>query len=177
MIFTLIGMPGSGKSCMGRAIAGKLKMKHIDTDKLITKKYGKPLAELISELGNEGFSRIEEETLLSIEGDNLILSTGGSAVYSERAMEHLRSKGKLIYLYCGYVELKKRLGDLEKRGVIMKPGMTLRDLFEERTPLYSKYADITVICDGNSYTKYQAAVINAIKRAKASAAGQAESNS
>ena len=166
MIFTLIGMPGSGKSCIGRAIAGKLKMKHLDTDKLIERKHEKSLAELIAELGNEGFSKIEEEMLLSIDGDDILLSTGGSAVYSERAMEYLRSKGKLIYLYCGYDELTARLGDLSKRGVIIKPGMSFRDLFEERTPLYSKYADITVICDGRSYRKYQDAVINAIRKHK-----------
>ena len=164
MIFTLIGMPGSGKSCIGRAIAGKLGLKHIDTDKLIERKYGKRLSELIAEYGNEGFSKIEEETLLSIDGDNILLSTGGSAVYSESAMEHLRSRGKLIYLYCGHKVLAERLGDLSKRGVVMKDGMTLKDLFEERCPLYSKYADITVICDGHEYPKYQRAVISAIKK-------------
>ena len=166
MIFTLIGMPGSGKSCLGRAIAGKLKMKHVDTDRLIERRYGKKLSELIAEYGNEGFSKIEEETLLSIDEDNILLSTGGSAVYSEAAMEYLRSRGKLIYLYCGHRILSERLGDLSRRGVVMKEGMTLRDLFEERAPLYSKYADITVICDGHEYPKYQRAVIAAIKKHK-----------
>ena len=90
MVITFIGMPGCGKSCMGRAVAGKLKMKLIDSDRLIERRYGKKLQELIDELGTEEFRRIEEEALLSIEGDNLIISTGGSAVYSEAGMLHLK---------------------------------------------------------------------------------------
>ena len=98
MVITFVGMPGCGKSCMGRAIAGKLKMKLIDSDKLIEKRLGKKLQELIDELGVEEFRKIEEETLLSIEGDNLIISTGGSAIYSEAGMDHLKKIGKVFYL-------------------------------------------------------------------------------
>ena len=96
MVITFIGMPGCGKSCMGRAMAGKLKMKLIDSDKLIEKRYGKKLQELIDELGVVEFRRIEEEVILSIEGDNLIISTGGSAVYSEAGMKHLKELGKIF---------------------------------------------------------------------------------
>ena len=112
MIITLIGMPGSGKSCIGRQIASKLKCKQVDTDRLIEKKYGATLAQLIDELGSDGFRKIEEEMLLSIynnEGENLLLSTGGRAVYSEKGMEYLKSKGKIVYLYCSYETIKKRL--------------------------------------------------------------------
>lgn len=167
MIITLIGMPGSGKSCIGRQIASKLKCKQVDTDRLIEKKYGATLAQLIDELGSDGFRKIEEEMLLSIynnEGENLLLSTGGSAVYSEKGMEYLKSKGKIVYLYCSYETIKKRLGDFSKRGIVLKPGQTLLSLYNERTPLYKKYADVTVNCDGTYYAKYQKDAIEAISK-------------
>ena len=167
MIITLIGMPGSGKSCIGRQIASKLKCKQVDTDHLIEKKYGKTLSELIESLGSDGFRKIEEETLLSIynnEGENLLLSTGGSAVYSDKGMEYLKSMGKIVYLYCSYETIKNRLGDFSKRGIILRPGQTLLSLYNERTPLYEKYADITVNCDGTHYSKYQRDAIEAISK-------------
>ena len=164
MVFTFIGMPGSGKSCMGRAMAGKLKMKLIDSDKLIEKRCGKKLQELIDELGVEEFRRIEEETLLSISGDNLIISTGGSAVYSDAGMRHLKELGKVFYLFCSCDTVKKRIGDFSKRGIVLKPGQTIIDLYNERAPLYKKYADVTILCDGDAYPQYQSAVIRAAKR-------------
>lgn len=163
MVFTLIGMPGCGKSCMGRAISRKLRMKNIDGDRVIEKKYGKKLHELICEFGTEEFMKMEEEALLSIEDDNIILSTGGSAVYYPRVMEHYKARGKIIYLYCSYEVIEKRLGDFSKRGVVLKPGQTLKDLYDERCALYKKYADIIVDCSGDSYVKYQWRVINSIK--------------
>ena len=166
MVITFIGMPGSGKSCMGRAMAGKLKMKLIDSDKLIEKRYGKKLQELIDELGVEEFRRIEEEALLSITGDNLIISTGGSAVYSDAGMRHLKSLGKVFYLFCSCDTVKKRIGDFSKRGIVLKPGQTIVDLYNERAPLYKKYADVTILCDGEAYPQYQSAVIRAAKRYK-----------
>ena len=166
MVITFIGMPGSGKSCMGRAMAGKLKMKLIDSDKLIEKRYGKKLQELIDELGVEKFRRIEEEALLSITGDNLIISTGGSAVYSDAGMRHLKSLGKVFYLFCSCDTVKKRIGDFSKRGIVLKPGQTIVDLYNERAPLYKKYADVTILCDGEAYPQYQSAVIRAAKRYK-----------
>ena len=163
MIVTLIGMPGCGKSCMGHAISKKLGMKNIDSDKLIEKKFGKKLHEIIEESGNEGFKKIEEDTLLSFDEDNVILSTGGSAIYYPAAMEYLKTKGVLVYLYCSYDVIEGRLGDFSKRGVVLEPGQTLRDLYEQRCVLYKKYADIIVDCSGNSYFKYQSRVITAIK--------------
>lgn len=166
MVITFIGMPGSGKSCMGRAMAGKLKMKLIDSDKLIEKRCGKKLQELIDELGVDEFRRIEEETLLSITGDNLIISTGGSAVYSEAGMRHLKELGKVFYLFCSYETVRKRIGDFSKRGIVLKPGQTIADLYNERAPLYKKYADVTILCDGEAYPQYQSAVLRAAKRYK-----------
>ena len=164
MVVTLIGMPGCGKSCMGRALAGKLKMKLIDSDKLIEKIHGKKLQEIIDERGVDEFRRIEEQVISSIEGDNLIISTGGSAVYSDAAMQHLRSIGKVIYLYCSYETVKTRVGDFSKRGVVLREGQTLKDLYEERVPLYRKYADVTILCDGNAYPQYQSAAIRVVNR-------------
>ncbi len=164
MVIVLIGMPACGKSCMGRALCSKLKMKLIDTDKLIIKKYGKKLQELIDELGIEEFRRIEEETLMSIDGDNLIISTGGSAVYSDPAMMHLKKIGKIFYLYCSFETIKERLGDFSNRGVVLKDGQTLQDLYMERTPLYKKYADVTLLCDGNAFPQYQNDAVRAARR-------------
>ena len=164
MIITLIGMPGCGKSCMGRSLASKLKMKLIDSDRLIEKIHGKKLQELINEFGVDGFSKIEEEALLSIEDDNIILSTGGSAVYYDDAMQHLKSKGKVIYLYCSLDTITKRIGDFSNRGVVLREGQTLEDLYNERTLLYRKYADITIFCDGNAFPQYQSDALRAASR-------------
>ena len=148
---------------MGRAISRKLGMRNIDADRVIEQRKGKKLHELIEEFGMDGFKQIEREVLLTIEEDNIILSTGGSAVYYPEVMEHYRKIGKIIYLYCSYEVIEERLGDFSKRGVVLGSGQTLRDLYEERTVLYKKYADIIVDCSGDAYPKYQARVIDAIK--------------
>lgn len=163
MILTLIGMPGCGKSCMGRSISKRLGMKNIDGDKVIENTYGKKLHEIIDEVGTEGFKKIERETLMSLDMDNIILSTGGSAVYYPEVMERYKKLGKIVYLYCSYEVIEKRLGDFSKRGVVLRPDQTLRDLYEERTALYKKYADITVDCSGDDYVKYRERLVNAVK--------------
>ena len=163
MNFVLIGMPGSGKSCMGRALARKLKIKNIDTDRVIEERVGKGLQTLIDEVGVDRFRELEEETLLSIETENSILSTGGSAVYSKRAMEKFHSEATVIYLKCSYRTIEKRIGDFSKRGVVLRPGQTLRDLYDERVPLYEKYAHVTVNCDGEAYSRYIADAVRKIK--------------
>ena len=163
MIYTLIGMPGSGKSCMSRAVSGKLNMKALDADKVIERRMGKKLNEIIEEFGIDEFRKIEEETLLSINQNNIILATGGSAVYYERAMQHLKKSGKIIYLYVSFETMLKRLGDYSKRGIVMRPGQTIKELYEERAALYKKYADVTINCDGTAYSYYRAQVIKAIQ--------------
>lgn len=159
MTFTLIGMPGCGKSCMGRAISSKLKTKNLDTDRLIEKNTGRRLQQIINEDGLDAFKALEEQTLLTLSDEGLVISTGGSAVYYEKAMEHLKSLGPVIYLYVSFPTIKKRLGDYSARGVVLRPGQTLEDLYNERVKLYEKYADITVNCDGNAYPRYQAELI------------------
>lgn len=167
MIFTLIGMPGSGKSCMGKTVSSKLKLPLIDTDKMIEKKIGLPLQEIINRYGVEEFRRIEEEVLLSVEAPSeghAILSTGGSAVYSDKGMKHLRSLGKVIYLYCSSKTIIDRIDNFESRGIVLKPGQDLAGLYAERTPLYESYADITVSCDGKAYPKYRDNMIAEISK-------------
>ena len=163
MLFTLIGMPGSGKSCMSRAMIGKVDARIVDSDRLIEDAEGKKLAEIIKEVGNDGFKKIEERTLLGVSGEeNLLLATGGSAVYSESAMNHLKSIGKVIYLYVSFETMIKRIGDYSKRGIIIRPDQTIRDLYNERTELYEKYADVTINCDGEDYPRYRAELLKII---------------
>lgn len=165
MTFVLVGMPGSGKSCMSRAVGPKLKIKTLDADRVIESIHGgKKLHELINEYGVDGFRKIEEEALLSINEDNIILATGGSAIYYEKAMEHLKSLGKVIYLYISFETMLERIGDYRKRGIVIRPDQTIHDLYEERARLYEKYADITVNCDGRAYGQYKADLANVIRK-------------
>ncbi len=166
MNIILIGMPGCGKTCMGKTLSRKLRMKVIDGDRLIERITGRKLQDIINEDGLDEFKRIEEEALLSINEDNVIVSTGGSAVYYPSVMEHFKRTGKIVYLYCSLEVIINRLGDFSKRGVVLKPGQTIEDLYNERCSLYEKYADITVDCSGNAYHIYQHRVITAINYIK-----------
>ena len=147
----LTGMPSCGKSTLGRMLAKDLGYDFIDTDDVIIERNGCPLKDILDNEGLDGFIRREEEAVCSVNATHTIIATGGSVVYSPKAMEHLKSLGKIVYLCLDYKEVERRLGDLHERGVAIAPGKTLRDLFDERTPLYEKYADITVnIVNGNS---------------------------
>ena len=141
---TLIGMPASGKSSVGVVLAKRLGKKFVDTDIVIQEKYGKLLKELIEEHGDDGFREIEDEVNATIDVSNSIISPGGGVVYGERAMKHLKEISVVIYLELSYTAIKSRLGDLRERGITLKDGQTLKDLYLERTPLYKKYADITI---------------------------------
>ncbi len=164
MNIILIGMAGCGKSCMGKSLSSKLKIKNVDVDKLIEKEYGMKLNEIIEKYGVEEFKKIEEKTLLSIKFENTIISTGGSAVYYDNAMQHLKSIGKIVYLYVSLDTIKARVGDFKKRGMVMKDNQTFEDVYNERSKLYEKYADITVNCNGNAYPKYRDAIIAKIQK-------------
>ncbi|MBQ9701258.1 MAG: shikimate kinase [Lachnospiraceae bacterium] len=144
----LIGMPGVGKSSVGVVLAKILGYKFVDSDLLIQEQEGKRLHEIIDEKGIDGFLSIENQVNASIECDKCIVATGGSAVYGSEAMEHLSKIGTVLYLKVGYESLKKRLGNLRGRGVVINEGKTLLDLYNERMPLYEKYADITVDEEG-----------------------------
>ena len=143
----LIGMPACGKSTLGVLLAKVLMMDFVDTDLVLQKWGGKPLQQMVDELGTAGFSRAEEECICSLNYQNTVIATGGSVVYGEDAMRHLKEIGTVIYLKLSCEAIEERLGDLHARGVTIKPGWTLRDLYNERVPLYEKWADITVDCE------------------------------
>ena len=148
MSVILIGMPSSGKSTLGVLLAKALGCRFCDSDLLIQERCGKLLHEIISEEGNEGFLDIENRVNCEIEEKNSVIATGGSVVYCHEAMEHLRTLGKVVYLYAPYEEICRRLGDFSHRGVIMRHGNTLSEMYAEREPLYRKYADLTVdVCN------------------------------
>ena len=155
----LIGMPGAGKSTIGVVLAKSIGFKFIDSDLLIQEKEGKLLHEIISQVGDEGFRKIENDVNSSIDVTKAVIATGGSAVYGKEAMEHFKKIGTVVYLKHSYVVIEKRLGDLGKRGVTIKKGQTLADLYNERTPLYEKYADVVINCNN----KYIRSIVKEIK--------------
>lgn len=146
----LIGMPGVGKSTVGVILAKMLGYQFIDADLLIQQQERKLLREIISDAGVDGFIQVENRVNASIEAEHAIIATGGSVVYGGEAMEHLRSIGTVLYLQVPYEILEKRLADIHGRGVVLREGQNLYDLYLERTPLYEKYADIQVSGEGLS---------------------------
>ena len=144
----LIGMPACGKSSVGVILAKTAAMSFIDTDLLLQQEEGKKLQYIIDNQGMDAFLKIEERILSSVEAENAVISTGGSAVYSEKAMAHLRSIGTVVYLKLSLSEIDRRLKNIKTRGIAMGPGETLADLYEHRVPLYEKYADITIEAEG-----------------------------
>lgn len=146
----LIGMPGAGKSTVGVVLAKKLGYAFVDADLVIQSREGKLLHEIIAERGVEGFWKVEESVGESLEASRTVIATGGSAVYGERAMEHYKQIGTVVYLSLPLEDIRDRLGDLAERGVTLKEGQDLAGLYAERLPLYERYADITVECEGLS---------------------------
>ena len=144
----LIGMPGVGKSTAGVVLAKVLGYEFIDADLIIQQQEGKLLREIIAEVGTDGFIEVENRVNSQIEVEKSVIATGGSVVYGKEAMHHLREIGTVVYLKVSYDILEKRLHDIKGRGVVLKDGQDLRGLYEERVPLYEKYADITV-CEDN----------------------------
>jgi len=140
----LIGMPASGKSTVGVILAKVLGKKFIDTDLVIQLREDALLADIIKEKGVEGFMKSEEEAILSVDENNTVIATGGSAVYGEKAMEHLKENGTVIYLKVEKAELFKRLKNIKERGVVLKQGETLEEMYDNRSVLYEKYADIII---------------------------------
>ena len=141
---TLIGMPGAGKSSIGVVLAMVLGYQFIDSDLLIQKAEKRTLSEIIADEGTEGFKAIENRVNASIQVENTVIATGGSVVYCDEAMQHLKSEGVVVYLKISLELLSRRLGNLKGRGVVLKEGQTLASLYDERVPLYEKYADIVV---------------------------------
>ncbi len=146
----LIGMPGAGKSTVGVLLAKSTLMNFCDTDLLIQSETGESLCDTINKQGIDAFIQLEDEIIYKNDFTNNVIATGGSAVYGERAMNKLKKNGKIVYLKVSPKELNRRVNNIHTRGIAMKEGTTLAELYEQRAPLYEKYADVTIECDGKT---------------------------
>lgn len=144
----LIGMPGSGKSTIGKLLAKELNKIAIDGDTIIEQKEGIKLQEIINTKGNDYFTKLEDKVLSNLECDNYVISPGGSVCYYPNAMKHLSEIAEVIYLKVSFEELEKRVNNLDSRGIVFKPNQTFKDLYNERTPLYEKYAGLVIDSSG-----------------------------
>lgn len=143
----LVGMPGCGKSTVGVVLAKTLGMRFVDTDLIIQQEQHDVLHKLIERYGIKRFEEMEEEALLSVmDKENTVIATGGSAIFCERGMNFLKQTGVCVYLEVPCDELKRRLSNIKTRGIAAAKGMTVEDIFAERSPYYEKYADITIEC-------------------------------
>lgn len=143
----LIGMPGSGKSTSGVLLAKSLGFSFLDTDLLIQEQEGLLLQDIADCAGFDGFVRIEERSILGLNTSRTVISTGGSVIYSERSMAHLKKLGIVVYLKVSFEEIMRRVRNISTRGIALKEGQDLKSLYQERVPLYEKYADLTVTGD------------------------------
>ena len=140
----LIGMPGCGKSTVGVVLAKELGFDFVDSDIVIQRSQGMTLSQIINEVGIEAFHQIENRANLAMDNENTVIATGGSAVYGIEAMEKYKNEALIIYLKLPYAEIEKRLGDLIERGITLKEGQSLLDLYKERVPIYEEYAHLTL---------------------------------
>jgi len=160
----LIGLPGAGKSTMGVILAKTLGMHFIDTDIVIQEHTGRLLQEIIDREGPEAFLKIEEKTIRSLDCHQAVIATGGSVVFSRRAMEQLKSDGVVIYLKISFKEMVERLRNIRMRGIVLNPGQSLHDLYDQRIPLYEKYADISIDCSDENFENIIEKVVDEIHK-------------
>lgn len=159
----LIGMPGCGKSTVGVLLAKMIGYGYIDSDLVIQTEEKKLLREIIAERGTEAFNALENKVNAGLWADRCVIATGGSVVYGAEAMAHLKEIGVVVYLKLSYREISRRLGDIVERGVSIKDGETLRQLYDERIVLYEKYADVIVDCEGQTVEQSVRAVYAEVK--------------
>lgn len=160
----LIGMPGVGKSTIGRHLAKKIKNSYIDTDEVIIEQIKMPLYRYIQINGIHKFKEIETSTLLSIKVSNYIISTGGSVVYMDNVMQYLKKNGCIVYLENNFETIERRILNAPDRGLVITPKQTLKDLYLERTVLYEKYADFTINCENLSVEKSVKKILDLVKK-------------
>lgn len=146
----LIGMPGCGKSTVGVVLAKTLGKRFVDTDLLIQEMQGQLLQPLLDTKGMEFFLKAEEDALLAVNECNAVIATGGSAVYSEAGMAHLKRNGRVVYLKLPLECIEQRLFDIKTRGIALGPGESIASLYEKRIPLYETYSDLTIDGDGKT---------------------------
>ena len=162
----IIGMPGAGKSTVGVILAKTLGMNFTDTDIVIQEHAGRLLQEIIDTEGPGAFLKIEKKAILSLQGQNAVIATGGSVVFSGRAMEHLKQDGVVLYLKISFEEMVGRLGNITTRGIVLIAGQSLRDMYNQRVPLYEKYADITIDCSDNDFETVVEKIVDELKNRK-----------
>ncbi len=143
-------MPGAGKSTVGVLLAKALNYDFIDADLIIQQKINKKLYEIINEQGIDKFLEIEDATISDIVASRTVIATGGSAIYGENAMKHMKNNGIIVYLKLSCVEIINRISNIKTRGIAMKEGKTIFDIYDERVPLYEKYADVTIEAEGTT---------------------------
>ena len=159
-----IGMPAVGKSTVGIVVAKRLGKRFIDTDLLIQEQEKKLLREIIAEVGDDGFLKIENQVNRDVKAENSVISPGGSVIYCEEAMKHYKEIGTVVYFKASYQTIKRRIRNPQKRGVVLREGQTLRELYNERVPYFEKYADITVCEDGCMIEETIENVLNAVRK-------------
>ena len=147
---TMIGMPSSGKSTVGVLLAKRLGFSFVDVDIVIQEKEGRLLKEIIADEGMDGFLKVEETINAGLDVKMSVIAPGGSVIYGEKAMKHLKEISEVVYLKMSYEEMEKRIGNVVDRGVALKPGFTLRDPYNERVPYYERYADIVIDEEGKT---------------------------
>jgi shikimate kinase len=160
----LVGMPGSGKSTVGVILAKLTSRGFIDTDILIQNRAGRSLQCILDSDGYLALRSIEERILCGLECRNHVIATGGSAVYSRAAMEHLRADGAIVFLDVDLAVLESRDLDLDRRGIAKRPEQSFAELFEERFVLYSAYADLVIACSTLSHEKVCARILDVLRR-------------
>lgn len=163
MNIVLIGMSGAGKSTLGVLLAKALAMDFVDTDLVIQHNEGRLLQEIIDHEGIDKFMEIEEKIVSELELKNCIISTGGSVIYSNKAMNALKQVGQIVYLHVPYEEIQKRLMNITTRGIVMKKGNSLKDVYEERLPLYMKYSEITFDCSNKDIERCVSEIIESMQ--------------
>ena len=163
MNIVLIGMPGCGKSTVGVLLAKTLLLDFVDTDLHIQNQYGKSLCAILAEDGLAAFKEKENAVIASLTCDHSVIATGGSAVYGEQAMANLKATGKVVYLKLSPADIVTRINNITTRGIAMKEGCTIEKLYEERAPLYERYADITVDCTGLTAEECVNAVVGGLE--------------
>lgn len=159
---TLVGMPGAGKSTVGVLLSKRLGLDFVDTDLSIQVREGRILQDIVDAQGYLKLREIEESVLLSLDARGRVVATGGSAVYSERAIRHLAAQSVIVYLDVPLEELRRRIRDYDTRGIARRPDQNLDDLFRERTLLYRQYADLRIRCEGLAPEQVVDAIVAAL---------------
>lgn len=165
MNIILIGMPGAGKSTVGVILAKALGMDFLDSDLAICRETGKTLQEILDQDGLDAFLKLEEAVVCGLAPRHTVIATGGSVPMSQKAMEHLKAQGTVVYLQVELPELSRRLSNITTRGIAFGPGENLETLYEKRVPVYRRWADKTVSADPryNNIEHMVEAIIAALK--------------